>query len=266
MRLTRLLPLLIALWATLLIAPAASAQPLLSSAQRLANLEAAVTALTSAVSTLQSENAGQAALLQSQAAAISSLNSALASAQASLTQQSASLSALQTALNKEVADRKTYADGVGTSTLASAKTYADGKVAPVADKLIHFSRSGDEVYITGANLNIRNGTGLPYQRLNGLGNLVIGYNDLRASGNNRTGSHNLVMGFQQNYSQAGGLLLGAVNSSAGHYASVLGGTGNTAGGLYAVVVGGYDNQASGNWSSVLGGQGVRAAATLAHVP
>jgi len=266
MRLTRLLPLLIVLWAMALMAPVASAQPTLSSAQRLANLEAAVTALTSAVSTLQSENAGQAALLQSQAAAISSLKEALMSTQSVLLQQSNNVAALQTALNKEIADRKTYADGVGTSTLASAKTYADGIVAPVADKLVHFSRSGNEVYITGANLNLRNGTGYTYNQINGLGNLTIGYNDRRGTGDVRTGSHNLILGFGNNYSAAGAFIGGAHNSSSNHMASIYGGSGNTASGLYAHVSGGYGNTASGNWSNIGGGRDKVASGQLANLP
>lgn len=256
MRFVRMLGLCAALFSALVLPSMVVAQPVLSSAQRLANLEAAVTSLTAAVTTLQGENAVQAAQLQSQASTIG---------------------ALQTALSQEIANRKTYADSVAATTLASAKTYsdgllvsaksyADGKVAPLADKLTHFSRNGNEVYITGANLNIRNGTGFAYQQLNGLGNLVVGYNELRPSGNTRTGSHNLILGFQQNFSAAGAILSGAVNNSTNHYASVIGGTGNTSGGIYSVVVGGYDNQATGNWSTVLGGQGVRATAILAHVP
>lgn len=264
MRFLRALGLSAALSSVLWLPVAALAQPALSSAQRLANLEAAVSALTQTVTTLQAENAAQAT----------------------------SISALQSALGQAVASSKTYADAAGASALASAKayadtkdatalasaksysdgllvsakSYADGKVAPVADKLTHFSRNGNEVIITGANLNLRNGTGFTYQQLNGLGNLVVGYNESRASGNTRTGSHNVILGFNQNYSAAGAFMSGAVNNSSNHFASVIGGTGNTSGGIYSVVVGGYDNQATGGWSAVLGGQGVRATATLAHVP
>jgi hypothetical protein len=202
-------------------------------------------------------------------ATVSALSQTVANLQATSTAQASTIAALQTALSKEIADRKTYADTAGASALSSAKTYCDNKTAPLADKLTHFSRNGNEVYITGANLNLRNGTGYTYQSLNGLGNLTIGYNELRSGANavnTRSGSHNLILGFNQNFSQAGALMLGAANSSNGHFASVLGGTGNISSGLYAVVVGGYDNQATGNWSTVLGGQGVRASAQLAHVP
>jgi hypothetical protein len=233
--------LIAALLGVLWLPGAVHSQPVISSAQRLANLEAAVSALTQTVANLQAANAAQAT----------------------------SIANLQTALTKEAADRKTYADAAGTSALNGAKAYSDSLTAPLADKLTHFSRNGNEIFITGANLNIRNGTGYTYQQINGLGNLIIGYNELRTGANTvntRSGSHNLILGFNQNYSQAGALMLGAANSSTGHFASVLGGTGNISGGLYAVVVGGYDNQATGNWSTVLGGRGVRATAVLDHVP
>ncbi|WIT10963.1 hypothetical protein PFX98_18925 [Paucibacter sediminis] len=241
MQLLRTLGLSAVLTVALCLAGAAQAQPVVSSAQRLANLETTVAALSQTVASLQAAN----------------------------TAQASTIATLQTALSKEVADRKAYADAAAANALASAKSYGDGLVSPLNDKLAHFSRSGNEIYITGANLHLRNGTGLTYQTLNGLGNLTIGYNELRGGSgavNTRSGSHNLILGFNQNYSHAGALLLGAVNSSSNYFASVLGGTGNVSGGYYSAVVGGYDNQATGNWSTVLGGQGVRASTQLAHIP
>jgi hypothetical protein len=216
--------------------------------QRLASLETTVASLQQAVSALQTENAAQSTLLQSQASAIE---------------------ALQSALTKQIADSKAYTDSMGTSTLASAKTYTDGKVAPLADKLTHFSRNGNEVYITGANLNIRNGLGHSYASLNGLGNLVVGYNELRTGTdavNTRTGSHNLVIGLQNNFSSAGAIVAGSNNNSTNYMASVYGGTGNTASGLYAHISGGYNNTASGNWSNIGGGRDKVASSTLANLP
>ena len=236
------------LCSALLLSNGVLAQPVLSSAQRLANLEAAVSSLTAAVTALQTENAAQSTLLQSQASAIA---------------------ALQSALTKQIADSKAYTDSMGTSTLASAKTYTDGNVAPLADKLTHFSRSGNEVYITGANLNIRNGLGHSYTSLNGLGNLVVGYNELRTGTdavNTRTGSHNFVIGLQNNFSSAGAIVAGSNNNSTNYMASVYGGTGNTASGLYAHISGGYNNTASGNWSNIGGGRDKVASSTLANLP
>jgi hypothetical protein len=234
--------------------------------------------LQAQITSLKTENAAQAAQLQSQASTISALQTALNAEIANRKTYADGVGASTLASAKTYADgvgtstlasSKTYADSVGTSTLASSKTYADGKVAPVADKLTHFSRNGNEIYITGANVNIRNGTGLTYQTLNGLGNLTIGYNEPRTGSgavNTRTGSHNLVLGFNNNYSHAGAIVAGAANSSTNHLASIYGGTGNTSGGLYSAVVGGYSNSATGGWSTILGGNGVTAPNQLDHKP
>jgi hypothetical protein len=44
--------------------------------------------------------------------------------------------------------------------------------------------------------------------VNGLGNLIIGYNELRGSGDDRTGSHNLVLGSRNNHSSYAGIVGG----------------------------------------------------------
>ena len=46
------------------------------------------------------------------------------------------------------------------------------------DLLTHFSRVDDDIHITGANLHIVNGMG-DTETTNSLGNLIIGYNELR---------------------------------------------------------------------------------------
>src|SRR5262249_18475326 len=94
--------------------------------------------------------------------------------------------------------------GQADPTLASLAT----RVTALEAKLKYLTTSGTSMYITGANLFIRNGTGAT-NMTNGLGNLTIGYNELRplnpggADPNARTGSHNLVVGTGNNYSSAG---------------------------------------------------------------
>jgi hypothetical protein len=89
---------------------------------------------------------------------------------------------------------------------------------------------------------------------NGLGNLIIGYNELRDTPtNDRTGSHNLVVGTQNNYLKYGGIVFGSRNSSEAAYACVTGGSDNTAGGPFTTVSGGYLNQALLANASVSGG-------------
>jgi hypothetical protein len=141
------------------------------------------------------------------------------------------------------------------------------RVAALEQLLKHFSREDNEVFLTGANLHIVNGLGqtdcgsaeepIP-DCPNRLGNLIVGYNELRGEGvfppNVRTGSHNVVVGQEHNFSRFGGFVVGFLNEISGDFASISGGTRNTASGFTAVVSGGTDNTASGSASSVSGGQ------------
>jgi hypothetical protein len=138
------------------------------------------------------------------------------------------------------------------------------RVAALEDLLKPFTRVGHEVVITGANLHIVNGLGItdciaeldePIPDCpNGVGNLLVGYNEPRAFGENiRTGSHNVVVGQFHNFSRVGGLVVGEHNEIAGDFAVVSGGQRNTASGDFAVVNGGLSNTARGNNAVVNGG-------------
>jgi hypothetical protein len=137
-----------------------------------------------------------------------------------------------------------------------------------------------EVVITGANLRIVNGLRAT-ATANGLGNLLVGYNEPRNDGDNeRTGSHNVAVGLGHNFSSFGGLVVGRQNAIRGAFASVNGGFDNTAsgasasvnGGIFnrasgpsATVCGGFDNTASGNAAAVSGGDGNTASGNTAAV-
>jgi hypothetical protein len=143
------------------------------------------------------------------------------------------------------------------------------RVAALEELLKHFSREKNEIFITGANLHIVNGLGstdcgeLEGEPIpdcpNGLGNLIVGYNESRVpiTGEEdiRTGSHNVVVGQQHNFSRFGGLVVGNFNTISGDFAVVSGGGNNTASGFRAAVSGGESNTASGGLSSVSGGRG-----------
>jgi hypothetical protein len=154
----------------------------------------------------------------------------------------AQVATLQTALADETAAREN-----AEAMLATA-------VMQHMDLLTHFSRDGDDITITGANLHIVNGTGVT-ETTNSLGNLIVGYNELRTSGatNDRTGSHMLVVGKDRNYSSYAGIVVGKENTTGGGYSSISGGNRGTASGLYSSVSGGQRNTARGLSSSVSGG-------------
>lgn len=136
---------------------------------------------------------------------------------------------------------------------------------------------GPLVQLSGVNLQIVNGEGRT-DTVNGLGNLIIGYDEvnehiyfLRCSDgayadqescegaekiwyySHKSGSHYLVAGSQNSYTQYGGIISGFRNIANRAYSTVTGGMNNTASGLYSSVSGGHFNTASGEYGSVSGG-------------
>jgi hypothetical protein len=161
------------------------------------------------------------------------------------------------------------------------------RVAALEQLLKQFSREGKEIFITGANLHIVNGLGRtdcgteeePISDCpNGLGNLIVGYNELRKElpgcesdptnpfcTDTRTGSHNVVVGQFHNFSRVGGLVVGDFHTIGGNFASVSGGRFNTVSGDYASVSGGPQNTANGEVSSASGGSGNTASGMFSSV-
>lgn len=114
--------------------------------------------------------------------------------------------------------------------------------------------SGALLSVSGDNVQIVDGSGSTVSK-SGLGNLTIGYNGLRGSSDDvRTGSHNLILGDQNNYSSHGGLVAGKNNTITNQYASVGGGYGSRASGFAAYVGGGYYNKVSGDFACISGGK------------
>ena len=110
------------------------------------------------------------------------------------------------------------------------------------------------IRIEGANLQIVNGTDATGGAVNGLGNLIVGYNELgNLDGDDRTGSHNIVTGQKNSFPSYGGLVAGASNTVSGRWSSVSSGYRNTASGEWSSVSGGTYNTASGYASSASGG-------------
>jgi hypothetical protein len=114
-----------------------------------------------------------------------------------------------------------------------------------------FDAATNEVVITGANLRLVNGLGST-ETTNGLGNLIVGYPEPRDRGETRqTGSHNVVVGKQHQFSSFGGLVVGLQNEIHGAFASVSGGVRNTAAGAHASISGGRDvhQEAQDGWAA-----------------
>ena len=130
-----------------------------------------------------------------------------------------------------------------------------GQMAVFLQRLAALSclrREGTDVIFEGCNIHIRSGSGATDAAINGLGNLIVGYNEAEPD-DVRTGSHNLVVGRLHTYSSYGGFVAGLDNALSGPHASVSGGRRGTASGSAASVSGGNTNTASGINASVSGG-------------
>jgi hypothetical protein len=133
----------------------------------------------------------------------------------------------------------------------------DTRITALEDLLasVSIENGGQEFVFTGVNVHVRSGSGATSATINGLGNLIVGYNEARGSGSDKSGSHNLVVGDRHNYTNYGGFVAGSENTVSGIYSSVLGGRYNTASSDRSSVSGGEANIASGSLSSLSGGYG-----------
>jgi trimeric autotransporter adhesin len=169
-----------------------------------------------------------------------------------------------------------YVQGVNfkTNTLICADLpEASQVVAALQDKLACMTKVGPDVYFTGCNIHVRNGLGGTGPNVNGLGNLIVGYDEDAAAipseppnePSVKTGSHNVVIGAGNTYTDRGGLVAGTFNKITARYATVTGGSRNTASAQYSSVSGGIRNTASGDFSSVSGGSQNTASAFYSSV-
>ena len=119
---------------------------------------------------------------------------------------------------------------------------------------VSLENGGEDFIFTGVNVHIRDGTGDTDGVTNGLGNLIVGYNEDSTGGEIRSSFAGLVAGYNNYisgwYASVSG---GSANTDSGDYSSVSGGFLNTANGVYASVSGGSQNNAAGDDSSVSGG-------------
>ena len=145
------------------------------------------------------------------------------------------------------------ASGYATETWVDAQGYSTGSGIEGLENYLTVNESTNTVLISGANLQVVSGAYATYADVNGTGNIIIGYDE--DNGDDKSGSHNLVVGRHHTYSSYGGIVVGLNNSITADYSSVSGGRNNTASADYSSVSGGYGNSASGGYSSVSGDAG-----------
>jgi len=110
------------------------------------------------------------------------------------------------------------------------------------------------IRISDINLQLVNGTD-DTETTNGLGNLIVGYNELgHPTVDDRTGSHNVVVGKSNSFTSFGSLVTGWQNMSDGVYTSAVAGNSNSAMADFSAITGGLSNTASNVAAIVMGGR------------
>ena len=150
------------------------------------------------------------------------------------------------------------------TSLQAQVSALQGQVDTLVALLANVSRpDSDTIRFSDVNLQIVNGTGSTAGTGNGRGNLIVGYNENTVSAS-RTGSHNLVVGIDHEYTSYAGLLAGRRNRISGSSSSVMG-YGNEVTANYGSIGGGYENTVSSIYSSASGGRGNTVSAAYASI-
>lgn len=191
-------------------------------------------------------------------------------------QTSLAFAALTGAIFLSPGNRAAIAQGYGMTLqqLAARLTTAESNVSKLQNRataletktqFMTANTDGKWTTFSGCNVYIQNGLGAtngnpqsPFDPktavTNGLGNLIIGYNQSgNFRGDQRGGSHNLVLGDANNYTNYGGLVAGLTNMISGDYATITGGAQGLASGELSSISGGLSNVASGTQASISGG-------------
>jgi hypothetical protein len=124
---------------------------------------------------------------------------------------------------------------------------------PYVSFVAHGAGGEPTIEFSGVNVQIVNGAGIT-ESTNGVGNLVIGYDEDLDDTHAQTGSHDLILGDEQTFTGYAGIVAGRENQITAPFASVLGGTENKASGPESTVAGGGGNAASGTLSAIFGGK------------
>ena len=156
--------------------------------------------------------------------------------------------ALQVALNAAKADISTVSVKVAAlDTKAADIVPGLGEYLKIDKTTVLQGVRGPHLMFKGVNVHVQSGSGAtennaaPYE---GLGNLIIGYNENTPTPTlTRTGSHNLVGGGMNSFSSVGGMVFGYQNTISGPYANVVGGSANLAQGPNSTVYGSTSQRA-----------------------
>jgi hypothetical protein len=190
---------------------------------------------------------------------IESHNDRLDESEASLTEHEGRLIDAETGID-ELFDAVTLSTG-DVTTVGVRLDSIEGNIGELEDhkdeanaflSFVTVTDAGD-VAFTGTNLHLRNGSD-DSSVANGKGNLIIGYNGVETFAEERSGSHNLVIGDLHQYTATGGIVTGTGSMLLSDQSAIFGGESHTTTAIGSVIAGGANNQASMTGSAIIGGQ------------
>ena len=167
----------------------------------------------------------------------------------SLQSQNATMATTIATQSSQLADQANKISSLQTKVLAD-----ESLLGIVVQRTKYMFVQGKETVFCGTNLHIWKDNS-QLEGVNGLGNLIVGYNHARTDGsvNYHDGSHNIIFGDEANYRSQHCLLGGYQNGASGNYAAAISGKANAARGDYSVVASGYKNSVLGRYGVALSG-------------
>ena len=142
----------------------------------------------------------------------------------------------------KLADRLKALETAPASTPSTSPALTELAKYVTVDPNILNGVKGPHVIFHHANVHVQSGSGTTTEAggLTGLGNLIVGYNEMPVqSSGSRVGSHNLVVGPSHAFTSRGGVVFGRGNLISGEYATTLGGVQNSSEGAASSILGGY---------------------------
>jgi len=153
---------------------------------------------------------------------------------------------------KEGAAGKEGKEGKSLSVLSEAEQTRLKSILAATNYLPSGIDGKPTIQFSGVNVQVVSGAGSEEATVNGLGNVIVGYDENPGA---QTGSNNIVIGSaNQSYSSFGAILGGEDNIVEGPYGDAFGFDNEVGSGVKAAsVTGGSHNHAAGEWSSISGG-------------
>jgi hypothetical protein len=125
-------------------------------------------------------------------------------------------------------------------------------IVDVNDGTGHYVKT---IVFSGVNIQLVNGLNAT-ESDNSAGNIIVGYNEQTNPSGLRTGSHNIALGQNNQYTEYAGIVGGERNAIKSPFSSIIGGTDNLTNvnnGEGGIIIGAQNSETQGNHGVIVGG-------------